>query len=238
MKVFVIIFAAFAIGAQCRSLSNTKDIEKESAAYVEAHRSARVHRDTSKQDAPNWIESIVSRNSLNSTGERIPVNTLEQLKELIASYEDNFGKLVNFAIKMSKNKDNNEREIQFLKQLSSLVEQLVQEQSKALSNNPMVNVNNVKDLIDTMKEIDIVYQDGEITDEHIRIKRAVDGYKRAASLEERMTNMLIDIQRQVVQIRKYLDKLCKKHPTSMSILEVNPDDDIFPVGQTNKVEIM
>ncbi|XP_011687900.1 PREDICTED: uncharacterized protein LOC105450025 isoform X3 [Wasmannia auropunctata] len=214
MKVFVIIFAAFAIGAQCRSLSNTKDI-----------------------------------------GERIPVNTLEQLKELIASYEDNFGKLVNFAIKMSKNKDNNEREIQFLKQLSSLVEQLVQEQSKvrdmhaeldndtdstlqALSNNPMVNVNNVKDLIDTMKEIDIVYQDGEITDEHIRIKRAVDGYKRAASLEERMTNMLIDIQRQVVQIRKYLDKLCKKHPTSMSILEVNPDDDIFPVGQTNKVEIM
>lgn len=35
----------------------------------------------------------------------------------------------------------------------------------------MTSVNNVKDLIDYMKEIDIVYQDGDITDEHIRISK-------------------------------------------------------------------
>ncbi|XP_024893108.1 uncharacterized protein LOC112468233 isoform X2 [Temnothorax curvispinosus] len=141
---------------------------------------------------------------------------------------------------MSKNKDNNKREIQFLNQLSSLIEQLVKEQSKAPSDNPTIknvnnNVNNVEDLINTMKEIDIVYQDGEITDEHIRIKRAAEGYKRAASFatEKRMTSTLIDIQRQMVQIRKYLDKLCKKHhPTSTAILEVvNPDDDTSSIDQ-------
>ncbi|XP_071647276.1 uncharacterized protein [Temnothorax longispinosus] len=146
--------------------------------------------------------------------------------------------------------------IQFLKQLSSLIEQLVKEQSKvrnvhakfdndtsailqAPSDNPTMknvnnNVNNVEDLINTMKEIDIVYQDGEITDEHIRIKRVAEGYKRAASFatEKRMTSTLIDIQRQVVQIRKYLDKLCKKHhPTSTAILEVNPDDDTSSIDQ-------
>jgi len=44
---------------------------------------------------------------------------------------------------------------------------------QALSNNPMVrNANNIKDLINIMKEIDIVYQNGgEITDEHIRISK-------------------------------------------------------------------
>ncbi|XP_077272675.1 uncharacterized protein LOC143903125 isoform X2 [Temnothorax americanus] len=176
---------------------------------------------------------------MRDTGEKISVNTPEQLKELIALYEENFEKLINFAIKMSKNKDNNKREIQFLNQLSSLIEQLVKEQSKAPSDNPTMknvnnNVNNVEDLINTMKEIDIVYQDGEITEEHIRIKRAAEGYKRAASFatEERMTSTLIDIQRQVVQIRKYLDKLCKKHhPTSTAILEVNPDDDTSSIDQ-------
>lgn len=35
----------------------------------------------------------------------------------------------------------------------------------------MTSVNNVKDLIDYMKEIDIIYQDGDITDEHIRISK-------------------------------------------------------------------
>lgn len=40
------------------------------------------------------------------------------------------------------------------------------------SNDPTIrNVDNAKNLINTMKEIDIVYQDGEITDEHIRISK-------------------------------------------------------------------
>ncbi|KYN21174.1 hypothetical protein ALC57_06444 [Trachymyrmex cornetzi] len=190
--------------------------------------------------------NITSRNFFNLTDETIPVNTPKQLKELIAAYEENFGKLINFAIKISDNKDNNKREIQFLKHkfLSSIIGQLVQEQSRVmhakLNNTDSIlqtlnKVNNVKDLINTIKEIDIVYQDEEITDEHVRIKRAAT----LTTSEERMTNMLIDIQRQVVQIRKYLDKLCKKHhPTSTTILEVNSDVDISPVGQPNKVAIM
>jgi len=48
---------------------------------------------------------------LNLPDEKVPINTPEQLKELIALYEENFGKLVNFAIKMSKNKDYNKREV-------------------------------------------------------------------------------------------------------------------------------
>ncbi|XP_036144331.1 uncharacterized protein LOC105832781 [Monomorium pharaonis] len=180
----------------------------------------------------------VTLSSVKDADERIFINTPEQLKELIAWYKENFGKLVNFAIKMSKNKDNNKQEIQFLKQLSSLIEQLTQEQLKAPSNNPtMNNVNDVKDLINIMNEIDIVYQDGDISDEHIRIKRAAEGYKKAASIamsDERMTNILIDIQRQVVQIRKYLDKLCKKHHPVATTLEVNPDDDLFPVLSQTK----
>lgn len=35
----------------------------------------------------------------------------------------------------------------------------------------LYNVNNVKDLINTIKEIDTVYQDEEITDEHVRISK-------------------------------------------------------------------
>lgn len=35
----------------------------------------------------------------------------EQLKELITSYEKNFAKLVNFAIKISRDKDNNKQEV-------------------------------------------------------------------------------------------------------------------------------
>lgn len=43
---------------------------------------------------------------------------------------------------------------------------------QTLNNKPTItSVNNVKDLIDYMKEIDIVYQDGDITDEHIRISK-------------------------------------------------------------------
>lgn len=42
-----------------------------------------------------------------------------------------------------------------------------------LNNKPtMRNVYNVKDLINTIKEIDIVYQNGEISDEHIRISKS------------------------------------------------------------------
>lgn len=33
------------------------------------------------------------------------------------------------------------------------------------------NVNNLRNLLDTVRELDIVYQDGEITDEHIRISK-------------------------------------------------------------------
>ncbi|XP_071572417.1 LOW QUALITY PROTEIN: uncharacterized protein [Temnothorax nylanderi] len=255
MKFFVIIFVVFAVGAQCRSvtLSNVRDTGRICMFHVRViYWKLNIH---AQRLLLKRIKNTVCVDSLNLAGEKISINTPEQLKELIALYEENFGKLINFAIKMSKNKDNNKREIQFLNQLSSLIEQLVKEQSKvrnvhakfdndtnailqASSDNPMKNVNNnvnnVEDLINTMKEIDIVYQDGEITDEHIRIKRAAEGYKRAASFatEERMTSMLIDIQRQVVQIRKYLDKLCKKHhPTSTAILEVNSDDDTSSIDQ-------
>ncbi|KYN07174.1 hypothetical protein ALC62_01840 [Cyphomyrmex costatus] len=194
----------------------------------------------------NIIKSIqnITRNFFNLTGDTISEITPDQLKELIASYEENFEKLINFAVKISENETNNKREIQFLKQLSSVIEQLVQEQSRIMHvkfNNTdsilqaLNNVNSVKDLINTIKEIDTVYPDGEITDKHIRIKRAAT----FATSEEWMNNMLIDIQRQVVQIRKYLDKLCKKHhPTSTTILEVNSGVDISPVDQPNKIAIM
>ncbi|KYM89934.1 EF-hand calcium-binding domain-containing protein 1 [Atta colombica] len=133
------------------------------------------------------IQNITSHNFFNLTDETISVNKPEQLKELIAAYEVNL-------------------------QLSSIIEQLVQEQSRIKNdkfNNTdstlqaLNNVNNIKGLINTIKEIDT--QDEEITNEHVRIKRAVT----FATSEEWMTNMLIDIQRQVVHIRKYLDKLCK-----------------------------
>ncbi|XP_018059100.1 PREDICTED: uncharacterized protein LOC108694247 [Atta colombica] len=156
MKFFIITFAAFAIEAQCRSLTLS---------------------------------------SVREADETISVNKPEQLKELIAAYEK-----------------------QFLKQLSSIIEQLVQEQSRIKNdkfNNTdstlqaLNNVNNIKGLINTIKEIDT--QDEEITNEHVRIKRAVT----FATSEEWMTNMLIDIQRQVVHIRKYLDKLCKMELDSL-----------------------
>lgn len=35
----------------------------------------------------------------------------------------------------------------------------------------MKSANNLKDLFDTVKELDIVYQDGQIIDEHIRISK-------------------------------------------------------------------
>ncbi|KMQ97238.1 ef-hand calcium-binding domain-containing protein 1, partial [Lasius niger] len=205
--ILVIVFIAFAIRAQCRSVELSDE--------------------------------------LRFTGEEAAANTPEQPRELITSYERTFGKLINFAEKISADKDNNERKIQFLKELGSLIEQHVQEQPEMRSmytkldndtdsilqtsnNKPTTrSMNNVKDLIDYTKEIDIVYQDGDITDEHIRIKRAA-GYKENASfatLEERMTNMLIDIQHQLIQVQKCLDKLCKKHHlTLMNTSEEISDD--------------
>ncbi|KAL0124695.1 hypothetical protein PUN28_006504 [Cardiocondyla obscurior] len=198
-KIFVIIFVTCAITARCRSVALT--------------------------------------NEENTAGEKNFVNTPEQLKKLITLYEENFGRLVNFVYKMSRNKDSNKQEnqhtIQLLNQLSSFIAELVEEQSKAINSDLSMkinDINNIQDLINIIKEIDIVYQDGEITGEHVRIKRAAEGYKSAASFatEERMTNVLIDIQHQVVQIRKHLDKLCKKHySTSAANFEVNPGDDIF-----------
>ncbi|XP_072764498.1 uncharacterized protein [Anoplolepis gracilipes] len=215
IKFLTIVFTAVAIGVQCRSveLSNIKDLDEEA-----------------------------------------PANMSEQLRELIASYEKNFAKLVGFAIKLSRDKDNDRREIQFLNQLSSLIDQLTREQSKMNSmyanldnetnfilqtpnNKPtMTSVNNVKDLIDYMKEIDIIYQDEDVTDEHIRIKRAAEGNKETASFtEERMTNMLNDIQHQLMQIYECLDKLCKKHHlTSTIISEETSNENIFPIGQSKK----
>ncbi|KAM0731516.1 hypothetical protein ACS0PU_002576 [Formica fusca] len=197
MKYLVILFTAVTIGAQSRS---------------------------------------VAPSNVGDTDEEASINMPEQLKELITSYEKNFAKLINSAIKISRDKDNNKREIQFLNELSSLIDQLTREQSKmrnmyakldndtnyilqTLNNKPTItSVNNVKDLIDYMKEIDIVYQDGDITDEHIRIKRAAEGYKETTSaMLEEMINTLIDIQRHLMQIQKCLDKLCKKHHLTSTI---------------------
>ncbi|XP_067217356.1 uncharacterized protein [Linepithema humile] len=258
IKFLVIIFATIIIAAQCRSVTppNAGDVEKQSAACI-LHRSARIHRDTS-QDAPssNRVEITASRNSLILTDEKTLVNTPKQLKELISSYEEYFAKLINFVLKISKNKDNNEQEIQFLNRLTLLIEEITKDLSKvknmhakldndtdstlqASSSKPtMRNVYNVKDLINTIKEIDIVYQNGEITDEHIRIKRATEGYKDVLSFatsEEQISDML-DIQRQLLQIRKCLDKLCKKHHLTITS-EVNSDNDISSVSESNKVSI-
>ncbi|XP_011872853.1 PREDICTED: uncharacterized protein LOC105564792 isoform X2 [Vollenhovia emeryi] len=230
----------------------TSSIRRSHNSRVSLSESRKFHVQAKHKDEVfrNYICRLCGRN------EEIPVNTPEQLKELVALYEENFEKLVNFAIKMGKNEDDNKQKIQFLNQLSSLIEQLVQGQSRvrnvhtkldndtdsllqASMRNVNNNVDNVKELINMMKKIDIVSQDGEITDEHIRIKRAAEGYEAASfATEERMTNELIDIQRQVAQIRKYLDKLCKKHPTSTAIFEVNSDDDISSIEQLNKVAIM
>ncbi|XP_011872856.1 PREDICTED: uncharacterized protein LOC105564792 isoform X5 [Vollenhovia emeryi] len=193
----------------------TSSIRRSHNSRVSLSESRKFHVQAKHKDEVfrNYICRLCGRN------EEIPVNTPEQLKELVALYEENFEKLVNFAIKMGKNEDDNKQ--------------------KASMRNVNNNVDNVKELINMMKKIDIVSQDGEITDEHIRIKRAAEGYEAASfATEERMTNELIDIQRQVAQIRKYLDKLCKKHPTSTAIFEVNSDDDISSIEQLNKVAIM
>jgi len=39
------------------------------------------------------------------------------------------------------------------------------------SSKSMINVNDLKDLINIIKEIHIIYQDGKVTDEHIRISK-------------------------------------------------------------------
>jgi len=70
-----------------------------------------VHGDA-KQDASqsSWIETSFSRNSLNLTDGKIFLNTTE-LKDLVTSYEENFAKFIEFAIKLSKNKGNNEQQV-------------------------------------------------------------------------------------------------------------------------------
>ncbi|XP_029167975.1 uncharacterized protein LOC114938275 [Nylanderia fulva] len=60
---------------------------------------------------------------------QVATNMPEQLKELMTSYEKNFGKLLNVSVKINEDKDNNEQGIQFLNQLSSLMTQLDSEQS-------------------------------------------------------------------------------------------------------------
>lgn len=83
--------------------------EKQSAACIDVHRSARKHRDTNQDASSSRIEIIASRNSLILADEKTLVN--KQLRELITSYEENFAKLMNFVLEMSKNKDNNEQEV-------------------------------------------------------------------------------------------------------------------------------
>ncbi|KAL6428771.1 hypothetical protein ACFW04_007973 [Cataglyphis niger] len=192
----------------------------------------------------------VAPSNVGDTGDEIPVNmpvNMEQLKELITSYEKNVAKLINFiTVKISRDKDNTKREIQFLDQLSLLVDELTREQLKMrsiyakLNNNTnfilqapnnkatIMSVNNVKDLIDYMKEIDIVYQNGDVTDEHIRIKRAAEEYNKTISFTmlEEIINTLIDIQHHLTEIQKCLDKICKKHHLTSTIPseEISNDD--------------
>ncbi|XP_020278173.1 uncharacterized protein LOC109851949 [Pseudomyrmex gracilis] len=216
MKFLALIIAAVVIGTHCHSVTSTI---------------------SSARDAD----------------ETASANTLEQLKELIVSCEKNFVKLLNFGLKLRKTKNHSKQEIQFLNQLEPIIDRLVKEQSKvkliyvtfsndtdsilqALNNKSVIkSINNMKDIIDTMKNIDIVYQDGDITDKHIRIKRGSEGYNEAAGFasKERMTNMLLNIQNQVTQIKKYLDKLCKKHHVTL-IPKVNFNDDNSTVNQPNK----
>lgn len=77
----------------------------------------------------------------------------------------------------------------FQTQLESLVAHVLKEQSKVrnayakLSNFAastsqvpskiltIENANNLRDLLDTVKELDVVYQDGEVNDEHVRISK-------------------------------------------------------------------
>jgi len=47
---------------------------------------------------------------LNLTDRKTFLNTTE-LKDLIRSYEENFAKFIEFAIKLSKNKGNNEQQV-------------------------------------------------------------------------------------------------------------------------------
>jgi len=65
-----------------------------------------------KQDVSQstWIETSIPRNSLNLTDGRSFLNTTE-LKDLVTSYEENFAKFIEFAIKLSKNKGNNEQQV-------------------------------------------------------------------------------------------------------------------------------
>ncbi|XP_014484121.1 PREDICTED: uncharacterized protein LOC106749311 [Dinoponera quadriceps] len=233
-------------------------LEKKSAACVDVHRSARVHRDASQNaPSPTWVESSVSVNFVNSTIQKTPANIPQRLKDLIASYEENVAKLVKHARGMCKNKNDNHREINFQTQLGSLVERVVKDQSKvrnayaklgnvtdstlqvSTKKLTMENLNNLRNLFDTMRELDIIYQDGEITDEHIRIKRTNErGYKGPASdREERIIHTLFNIQRQLTQIRKYLDKLCKKHhATWTTTTEVV--NNVSSVDQQNKIPII
>jgi len=87
-------------------------LEKQNASCIEIHRSARVHRDAN-QDALslNQIEMTASRNSSILTDEKTLINTSKQLKELMTSYEEYFTKLINFILKISENKDDNEQEV-------------------------------------------------------------------------------------------------------------------------------
>lgn len=84
--------------------------EKKSAACVHVHRSARVHRDASK-DAPSLTESSVSVNSVNSTDEKSPSNVSQELKHLIALYEENVAKLVKHARGICEDKNDNDSDI-------------------------------------------------------------------------------------------------------------------------------
>jgi hypothetical protein len=69
-----------------------------------------VHGDVKDASQSSWIETSVPRNSLNLTDRKTFLNTTE-LKDLIRSYEENFAKFIEFAIKLSKNKGNNEQQV-------------------------------------------------------------------------------------------------------------------------------
>ncbi|XP_011152796.2 uncharacterized protein LOC105191237 [Harpegnathos saltator] len=258
MRFFAIVLAVVAIGAQYRSLalSDVRDAGKKNAACVDERRSVRVHRDASQAaSSPTWIESSVSMSLVNSTDQKAPSNIPQRLKDLIASYERNVAKFVEHARRMCEDKNDNQQETHFQTQLGSLVERVVKEQSKvrnayaklgnvtdsnlegASRKLTIKNVNNLRELLDTVEELDIVHQNGEITDEHIRIKRANGA---ASDRQERIIHMLLEVQRQLTQIRKYLDKLCKKHQSTWTTTrEINSiNDDAASVDRADKVPII
>ncbi|XP_076237908.1 uncharacterized protein LOC143181411 [Calliopsis andreniformis] len=238
MRVLGIVLLSILVQAHCNSLGRSVQ-EEETRPELDQKRSARVHR-----VAEDFLENedFKAENIVESSSEdQISQNQLNLKKDI-------------------------QREKEFPKELKTIFKDLSQERTIALKNidlaiNRMADTvtspspikstskNNtaLKNLLNSLEELDIYYPDGQDLEEQPKSMsspssaEATNGseLKTLKVMAQYLDKVLLNVQNRVIHIRNIFEKLCRKHRSkTYPRAEANDPEKLRSMNQPKKVSIL